>query len=353
MIIRVDGLVKEFRRPRRHTGALGAVRTLFTRQYEATRAVDGVSFEIAPGELVGYLGPNGAGKSTTIKMLTGILVPSSGVVEVAGAVPWRERERNALQIGVVFGQRSGLWWDLPLAESFRLIGRLYRVPRARYEENLARFVDLLGMAEFLDTPVRQLSLGQRMRGDLAAAMLYEPRVLYLDEPTIGLDVVAKERIREFIAQLNREAGTTVVLTTHDLADVERLCRRLILIDHGRVLYDGTVENLVARYAPHRELVVHLAPTEGPGVLANSAPDAVAGGPPSTPGAEMAGAEIAGAELVRREEQTMWLRFDPARVAVSDLIGAVTARHPVTDLSIVEPELEGVVRRIYAQRAPGR
>lgn len=326
-IIRVDGLVKEFRRPKRHSGPLGGVRTLFTRQYTATRAVDGVSFEIEPGELVGYLGPNGAGKSTTIKMLTGILVPTSGLVEVAGVVPWRERERNALHIGVVFGQRSALWWDLPLAESFRLIARLYRVPKRRYEQNLERFVDLLGMAEFLDTPVRQLSLGQRMRGDLAAAMLYEPRVLYLDEPTIGLDVVAKERIRDFIERLNRDSDTTVILTTHDLADVERLCRRLILIDHGRVLYDGPLADLVSRYAPHRELVVHLAP----------------GGDTGDP------VSVPGAELVRREDHTVWLRFDPARVAVSDLIGSVTARHPVTDLSIVEPELEGVVRKIYMQR----
>ena len=318
-IIRVEGLVKEFRRPKRHEGPFGGLRTLFSRQYTVNRAVDGVTFSIEPGELVGYLGRNGAGKSTTIKMLTGILVPTSGLVEVAGVTPWRERERNAQQIGVVFGQRSQLWWDLPLRDSLRLIGKLYTVPPEVFRRNEERFTELLGLGEFLDTPVRQLSLGQRMRGDLAAAMLYEPRILYLDEPTVGLDVVAKERIREFIAELNATSGTTVILTTHDLDDVERLCRRIVLIDHGTVLYDGDVESLKARYAPYRELVVHAdRPVEVAGVLAT-----------------------------RYEEGRAWLRFDPARTQVADLIGAVLARYDVTDLSIVEPELEGVIRQIYA------
>jgi ABC-2 type transport system ATP-binding protein len=323
-IIRVEGLVKEFRRARRFPGALGAVRTLVTRQYTVSRAVDGIDFAIDEGELVGYLGPNGAGKSTTIKMLTGILVPTAGTVEVAGVVPWRERERNARQIGVVFGQRSGLWWDLPLIESLRLVGRLYEVDDAAYRANLGRFTELLELGEFLDTPVRQLSLGQRMRGDLAAAMLYQPRILYLDEPTIGLDVVAKERIRTFVAELNASRRTTVILTTHDLDDVERLCKRILLIDHGRVLYDGDVATLKARHAPYRELVVHLA---------DAGTDVV----------------IDGAEQVRREGGAVWLRFDPERVAAADLIGAVLAGHRVTDLSIVEPDLEGVIHGIYAAR----
>jgi len=203
-VIRVENVTKEFRKTRRHEGPFGGVRTLFTRQYDTVRAVSGVSFAVNAGELVGYIGPNGAGKSTTIKMMTGILVPTSGEVEVAGVVPWRERERNALQIGVVFGQRTQLWWDLPLIESFKLIAKLYRMPEAMYQRNLARFVEILDMAEFLDRPVRQLSLGQRMRGDLAASMLYEPRILYLDEPTIGLDVVAKENMRTFIEEMNRD-----------------------------------------------------------------------------------------------------------------------------------------------------
>src|SRR5262245_21206414 len=254
-IIRVRDLVKEFRTAKRQPGLLGGLRTLLTTEQVVTRAVDGVGFDVEEGELVGYLGPNGAGKSTTIKMLTGILVPTSGEVEVAGLVPWRERERNALRIGVVFGQRSALWWDLPVVESLKLTRKMYRVPDAVYRRNLDRFDDLLGLGEFLHTPVRQLSLGQKMRADLAAAMLYEPRIVYLDEPTVGLDVLAKERIRGFVEQLNRTSRATVILTTHDMSDVERLCRRVVVIDHGRVIYDGSVARLKAQYAPHRVLVV--------------------------------------------------------------------------------------------------
>ncbi|HEV2066031.1 MAG TPA: ATP-binding cassette domain-containing protein [Thermomicrobiales bacterium] len=324
-IIEVDQLAKAFRRPRQFDGPLGGIRTLVTRQYESVHAVEGVSFAIDEGELIGYLGSNGAGKSTTIKMLAGILVPTSGRVEVAGLVPWRERERNALQIGIVFGQRTQLWWDLPLGHSLRLIGKLYRMEPERYRRNLARMTELLDLGPFLATPVRQLSLGQRMRGDLAAAMLYEPRILYLDEPTVGLDVVAKERTRQFIEEINRETGTTIMLTTHDLADVERLCRRIIFIDRGKVLYDGPVAELKRRYAPYRMLDVTLA-MDGAGT-------------------ETGGLDLPGAEIMERGEARLLIRFDPEAIAVTDLIAAVIARHPVSDISIVEPSLEGVVREI--------
>ncbi len=330
--IRVENLVKEFRRARQHSGFLGGVRTLFTRQCDTVRAVDGVSFRVEPGELVGYIGPNGAGKSTTIKMMTGILVPTSGTVEVAGVTPWRDREKNSLQIGVVFGQRSQLWWDLPLVESFKLIAKLYRISEPMYRRNLDRFVSMLEMEEFLERPVRQLSLGQRMRGDLAAAMLYEPRILYLDEPTVGLDAVAKEKMRTFIEEMNRVADTTIVLTTHDLADVERLCTRIILIDHGRVLYDGNVEYLKAKYAPHRVLVVRLDP------------EAAAAGVTVDP------SDVAGAEIVEQADGVARVRFESARTPVHDLIAALNARYAIADLSIVEPDLEGVVRQIYAEPA---
>ena len=332
-VIRVEHLVKEFRRPRRQEGRFGALRTLFTRQFDTVRAVDRVSFTIEPGELVGYIGPNGAGKSTTIKMMTGILVPTSGTVEVGGLVPWRERERNAMQIGVVFGQRSQLWWDLPLIESFTLIARLYRVPEAKFRRNLERFIALLDMEEFLDRPVRQLSLGQRMRGDLAASMLYEPQILYLDEPTIGLDIVAKENMRIFIEEMNRDSGTTIVLTTHDLADVERLCRRLILIDHGHVLYDGSVDQLKTKYAPHRILVVEL---EAAAVSNDQLIDA---------------ADIPGAEIIEQAGGVARIQFESTRTPVQDLIAALNARYAIADLSIVEPDLEGVVRQIYDERVP--
>ncbi len=326
-IIEVDSLVKEFHRPRRFEGSLGGVRTLLTRQYDTTRAVDGVSFAIDQGELVGYLGANGAGKSTTIKMLSGILVPTSGTVRVDGIVPWEQRERNALQIGVVFGQRTQLWWDLPLGDSLKLIGKLYRLDATRYARNFDRLAGLLGLGEFLDRPVRQLSLGQRMRGDLAAAMLYEPRILYLDEPTVGLDVVAKERTRQFVEEINRDSGTTIVLTTHDLADVERLCKRIIFITHGAVLYDGSVTELKRRYAPYRQLEITLDSTGGEDI---DRPDLL---------------DIPGATIIERNEARLVIQFDPEAVPVADLISAVIARHPVTDISIVEPDLEGVVRQI--------
>jgi ABC-2 type transport system ATP-binding protein len=321
---------KEFRTPKRQPGLLGGLRTLFTREYEVKCAVDDVSFSLEEGELLGYIGPNGAGKSTTIKMLTGILTPTSGVVEVAGLTPWRQRERNALNIGVVFGQRSQLWWDLPLIESFKLVAKMYHVEPERYQRNLAHFRELLEMDEFINTPVRQLSLGQRMRGDLAAALLYDPPIVYLDEPTVGLDVLAKERIRTFIETINRERRTTVILTTHDLGDVERLCRRIVLIDQGKLLYDGPIARLKAAYAPHRMLVVHLA-ADGAGAAGDAPLD------------------VPGAEFVRWEEGKAWLRFDPASVAAHTLIAALTARYPISDLSIVEPELESVIRQIYEQR----
>ncbi len=326
-MIQVDSLVKEFHRPKRFDGPLGGLRTLITQQHETTRAVDGVSFTVDEGELIGYLGSNGAGKSTTIKMLSGILVPTSGTVTVGGLVPWEQRERNALQIGVVFGQRTQLWWDLPLGDSLKLIGKLYRVDATRYQRNLERLVDLLGLDEFLDRPVRQLSLGQRMRGDLAAAMLYEPRVLYLDEPTVGLDVVAKERMRQFVEDVNRDAGTTIMLTTHDLADVERLCKRIIFIARGSVLYDGSVNELKRRYAPYRQLEITLAPDS------------------DLDGGEPVRLDVPGAEVVGQDAGRVVIRFDPQLVAVPDLISAVIASHPVSDISIVEPDLEGVVRQI--------
>jgi ABC-2 type transport system ATP-binding protein len=325
-IVEVDNLVKVFRRPKRLEGPLSGFRTLVTRQYVSKVAVDGVSFQLEQGELVGYLGPNGAGKSTTIKMLTGILRPTSGTVTVDGVVPWRERERNALNIGAVFGQRTQLWWDLPLRDSLELIGKLYGIERARHRAGTRRFTELLDLGPFLDTPVRQLSLGQRMRGDLAAAMLPEPRILYLDEPTIGLDIVAKERIRAFIDTLNREQGTTVVLTTHDLDDVERLCRRIVLIDGGRVLYDGSVEELKTRYAARRRLVVQLEQ-----------------------GTRWQGIETPRVEVATAEYGTVSLLFDPVRTKSTDVITSVLARHEVKDLSLVEPALENIVHQIYAAR----
>jgi ABC-2 type transport system ATP-binding protein len=250
-IIQTRRLRKVFRSVRREPGLAGTLRTLFSREYVEKVAVDDVTVALEAGELVGYIGPNGAGKSTTIKMLTGILIPTSGSIEVAGLVPGERRKENARNIGVVFGQRSQLYWDLPLIESFELLRTIYGISHERYRRNLDDFVAMLEMRDFLSTPVRQLSLGQRMRGDFAAAMLHDPKIIYLDEPTIGLDVVAKEAVREFVRRVNQERGTTVILTTHDLADVERLCRRIVLIDEGTIIYDGAIERIKEQYGTRR------------------------------------------------------------------------------------------------------
>ncbi len=324
-VIEVSELRKEFKVARRKEGPFAALRTLFSREFDTRVAVDDVSFTIERGELVGYIGPNGAGKSTTIKMLTGILVPTAGEVRVRGLVPYQRRVENARQIGVVFGQRTQLWWDLPTIESFELLRHIYKVPRERYEQNMALFRDLLGLDEFLNTPVRQLSLGQRMRADLAAALLHDPEIVYLDEPTIGLDVVAKERIREFIRTINRERGVTVILTTHDMQDIEKICARMILIDHGRVIYDGPVAQIKERFGKHRTLVVDLEPNGCEGDIA-----------------------VEGAELVRREGRRIWLRFNRDELSASELIARVSARCAIRDLTVEEPEIEGIIARIYQE-----
>jgi len=323
-IIRAHDLSKTFWVARHRRGALGALRGLVDRGGREVRAVDGISFDVARGEMVAYVGPNGAGKSTTIKMLTGILVPSSGEATVDGLVPWRRRKELARRIGVVFGQRTQLWWDLPLIESLDLLRHVYRVPADRFRTNLAELRDLLDLDPFLDTPVRQLSLGQRMRGDLAAAVLHDPPLLYLDEPTIGLDVVAKARVREFLARINRDRGVTVLLTTHDLADVEALCRRMMVIDRGRLLYDGGIDELRRRFGTHRTLVVDLDETGD-------------GGAPLL---------LPGAALVKSDGPRRWLRFDRRATTAADLIAAVAARAPIRDVAIEEPAIEDIVRRIY-------
>ena len=337
-IVEVEGLTKTFWVARHRRGALGALRGLIDRGGTEVRAVDGISFSVAAGEMVGDIGPNGAGKSTTIKMLTGILVPSGGEARVDGLVPWRQRRTLAQRIGVVFGQRTQLWWDLPLIESLELLRHVYRVPADRFAANLAAFRDILELDPFLRTPVRQLSLGQRMRGDLVAALLHEPPILYLDEPTIGLDVVAKARIREFLARVNRERGVTVLLTTHDLADLETLCRRMMIIDHSRLLYDGGIDEIRRRYGTHRTLVVDLDDRGVEGVSLRSGGE----------GGEDGFGGLPGTELVKVDGPRRWLRFDRQAVSAADLIAAVAARHRVRDVAIEEPAIEDIVRRIYEE-----
>jgi ABC-2 type transport system ATP-binding protein len=322
-IIETRELRKVFRSIKRTPGAGGALKTLFSREYVDKVAVTGVTMSLDTGELVGYIGPNGAGKSTTIKMLTGILVPTSGEVRVAGIVPSAKRSENARNIGVVFGQRSQLYWDLPLIESFELLRAIYGISAERYRANIDYFIELLEMSEFLQTPVRQLSLGQRMRGDFAAAMLHDPKVVFLDEPTIGLDVVAKEAIRTFIADINKQRGTTFILTTHDLADVEKLCRRIVLIDHGTLIFDGAIDTLRDQYGTHRTLVVELCEPE-------------------------TAVEMDGTEAELTGPTTARFRFDRRATSVEQLIRRVADRYCVSDISIEEPELESIIRRIYRE-----
>jgi ABC-2 type transport system ATP-binding protein len=293
-----------------------------TRSRSEVVAVHDLTFAVEAGEMVGYIGPNGAGKSTTIKMLTGILVPSSGRIEVAGLDPSRRRAELARRIGVVFGQRTTLWWDLPLRDSFEVLQRIYQTSPERHRSNLAEYVELLDLGNLLDTPVRQLSLGQRMRGDIVAALLHDPEILFLDEPTIGLDVVSKGRLREFLRTLNATRGTTLVLTTHDLQDIEALCRRVIVIDHGTAVFDGPLAGLHERGGSTRTLVVDLV-DEGPPI------------------------SVPGAETRRVEGPRQWLAF-PTDASAAPIVAAVAAAYDVADLSIQEPDIEDVIRDLYSR-----
>jgi viologen exporter family transport system ATP-binding protein len=281
-----------------------------------------VSFSIERGELVGYIGPNGAGKSTTVKTLSGILVPDTGRCEVAGRVPWRQRIAHVAEIGVVFGQRTQLWWDLPVVESFELLRDIYRVPQARYAQARDAMVALLDLSALLDVPVRQLSLGQRMRCDLAAALLHAPAILFLDEPTIGLDAVSKLAVRDFIKQLNRDKAVTVILTTHDMDDIEALCTRVIVIADGKILSDGALAELRARVTRERWLLIDLVDA---GAVIDE-PDA---------------------QEIRRDGHRVCLAFDPQVVAPAELIRRVTSRHAIRDLFVENPPIETIVARLYA------
>ena len=320
-IITVEHLSKHFKVYRRRTGFWGNLSSTISRKHDIIQAVDDVNFSLERGELVGYIGANGAGKSTTIKMLTGILVPTSGHIDVMGLTPYRHRKENTRRIGVVFGQRTQLWWDLPVIDSFELLKHIYEIPQNLYKQNLEFFSELLQLQPFLATPVRRLSLGQRMRCDLTAALLHNPEILYLDEPTIGLDVVAKEQVRQFLRQVNAERQVTVILTTHDLNDVEQVCQRLIIIDNGKIIYDGGIDDLKKRYGKTRMLIVDLAQA-------------------------YSDIQLEGVDLTRRDGNRIWLAFDRDTISASEVIAQLTARYEIQDLTISEPEIEEIVRRIY-------
>lgn len=323
-IIEARAVSKRFRQHRRFPGFLGALKTLVTAEYTQVEAVADVSFAIAEGEAVGYLGPNGAGKSTMIKMMTGILVPSAGEISVLGRVPHRERQTNAREIGVVFGQRSQLWWDLPVVDSFELHREIYAIPRPRFDANMKSLSRLLELEPFLERAVRQLSLGQRMRAEIVMALLHDPKILFLDEPTIGLDVVAKDAVRKFLSRVNRERGTTIILTTHDLQDIEEICPRLIMVDHSRLIFDGETAKLRTALGSARRLMLEFAADPGP--------------------LELRSARLTSDDGLRKHY--LLERDDVSLVQVLDEIGDTTT---LKDISVEEPNIEEVIRTFYQRR----
>jgi len=320
-VIEVNNIVKDFKKVNKRKGIRGAMLDLIDPNLECFRAVNDISFKIKKGEMVGYLGPNGAGKSTTVKMLTGILQPTSGEILINGLSPQKKRKEVVSDIGVVFGQRSQLSWDIRLGESFELLKRIYNIDDSIYKKNLEVFNDVMNIGELVNTPVRQLSLGQRMKGDIVASMLHSPKVLFLDEPTIGLDLESKHSIRNFIKKINKQSGVTIVLTTHDLDDVEQLCNRLIVINKGKIVEDGSIDDLVEKMAPYRVLVLDL----------------------ENPIKEI---DHDFGEVYKHDGHKIWVRFEKSKITASELISDLSRKYEIRDLSVQEPDIEDMVREIY-------
>ena len=321
--IQVEDLRKTFFVSERSSGIFGSIRGLTQRKTRIVHALKGVSFSIEQGELVGYIGPNGAGKSTTIKILSGILVPSGGKCIIGDRTPWKDRIQHVSRIGVVFGQRTQLWWDLPVIESFDLLRDIYRVPQSKYRKTCEEMIDLLDLCDFLSTPVRQLSLGQRMRCDFAAAMLHTPEILFLDEPTIGLDAVSKLAVRKFIKDLNKTHNVTTILTTHDMDDIEALCDRVIIIGGGEILCDGSLTKLRSQVSSRRYLRIHLKNDDF-------------------------FFKEEGVSIVSQESHTVTLAFDPTKTSAASLISQVTSKHEVEDLFVENPPIEEIVAELYTK-----
>jgi ABC-2 type transport system ATP-binding protein len=325
-VIHVRNLQKSYRVPEREAGALAAIGSLIRRRWRTVEAVDDISFDLRAGEMVGFLGPNGAGKTTTLKMLSGLLHPSGGTVEVLGHVPWRRENTYLRQMTLVMGQRSQLVWDIPTLDSFELNRAIYQIPAAQYRETVEELTDLLDLSSVLNKPVRNLSLGERMKCETAAALLHRPAVLFLDEPTIGLDVTMQRRIRSFIAEYNRRYGATVLLTSHYMADVEALCQRVIVIHHGRLLFDGGLAGLVSRFSPHKTIIVEL--TDGAGPVEGRSDLGTYG-------------EVASAADGR-------ITFRVPKAETARVTGRLLADLPVADLTVEDPPIEDVIERVFAQ-----
>lgn len=324
-LIEVNNISKSFKINKRRGGVPGMLANMFVPRYEVRQAVKDVSFSIEKGEMVGFIGPNGAGKSTTIKMLSGILYPDCGEICVDGKIPYKQRKEYVGNIGVVFGQKSQLQWDLPVIDSLELLKAIYRIPDEIYRKNIDRFVQMLDMGSFLQQPVRQLSLGQRMRADIVAALIHSPKIVFFDEPTIGVDVVGKETIRNFIRELNKEDEVTMLFTTHDMQDIEKVCERLIVIDKGEKVYDGALVGIRERYGTTRQLDVEFSDIEEVWPIEN-------------------------VEIVELDGRKKRFVFENQRVAINDLMNFLLQNYHVKDISISEPEIESIIRKIYSGEA---
>lgn len=329
-MIKVEGITKEFKNNKKYPGFKGAIKSFFSKEYTIKKAVDDISFHIPKGQIVGYIGANGAGKSTTIKMMTGILTPTSGTITVDGLVPYENREKNAKHIGVVFGQKTQLWWDLPLSETFTLLKEIYDVSDEDFKDKMEFLNNVLDFEEFILTPVRSLSLGQRMRADIAAALIHNPKVVYLDEPTIGLDVMVKKKVREAIKEINRKYGTTIILTTHDLNDIEELCSRIIIIDNGKKIYDGSLQEIKAKYGSMTSIEFQVRKEID---IAKIIFDK----------------ELSETDLdIQKEEKKITAVFNKTKISSSEIMSKILEVSEVVDFKVMETSIEDIIKKIYSE-----
>ena len=319
--IEVKNISKEFKVNKRSAGIPGMIANMFSPKFEIKKAVNDLSFTIEKGEMVGFIGPNGAGKSSTIKMLSGILCPDSGSISVAGYIPYKQRKAYVGNIGVVFGQKSQLQWDLPVIDSFELLRAIYRIPEEKYKRNLERFTEMLDMKGFINQPVRQLSLGQRMRSDIVASLLHSPEIVFFDEPTIGVDIIGKETIRNFIKELNEQDKVTMIFTTHDMQDIEQTCKRIIIIDKGSLMYDGSLQDIRNKYGTSRRLIAEF-------------------------NEETAVAPIKNVIIEELKDRKVSFTFDNNVVDVNKLMHEVLEKYSVHDVTVAEPEIESIIQKMY-------
>lgn len=331
-MIYVNNVTKEFKKVVKDSGLKGSIKSLFNRKYDVVKAVDDISFHVPKGEILGFIGANGAGKSTTIKMLTGILTPTSGTVEINGQVPYKNRKKYVKEIGVVFGQRTQLWWDLPLVETFSVLKQIYQVDDKDFDKRMGFLNEVLELQDFIKSPVRTLSLGQRMRADLAASLIHNPKVLFLDEPTIGLDVAVKNNIRKAITQINEQEKTSIILTTHDLNDIESLCKRIVMIDKGKIMYDGSLSQMKTQFGKYREVNMSLFDNEQLEKLNF-----------------IANFNVEDNDVkVNRSKEKVTVTFNAEKISISDMLSYVLANVHVKDISVNDVNIEEIVCRMYGK-----